>query len=207
MALARLSLPLDALAPLPRRVEHLLADAAVRIEHFMERQKDDPVAGFVPSDFPLVHHALRVLRDVHAPLLPGNAFCEWGSGIGVIACMAAMLGYDSVGIEIDARLVEAARELACDHQINVQFVQGSYVPHGIHPPDDFGENHVVTMQDGVPAYDELGLDPEDFDCIFAYPWPGEDDVVSTIFDECAARGAVLLTYHGQDGVLARRKVR
>ena len=60
----------------------------------------------------------------------------------------------------------------------------------------FGESFVTSKSE-----------PNDFDCIFAYPWPGEDDVVTSIFDAYAARGAVLLTFHGQDGLIARRKSR
>src|SRR5215470_19355500 len=42
----------------------------------------------------------------------GRTFLEWGSGIGTITIMAERLGFEAVGIEIDARLVAAARELA-----------------------------------------------------------------------------------------------
>jgi hypothetical protein len=125
--------------------------------------------------------------------------------MGVTASLAATIGFDSVGIEIDPRLVHESQRLARDHKISVQFVCGSYVPDGHHCEEDFDESHVMTLEQGRAAYDELGLEPDDFDCIFAYPWPGEDDVVTSIFDAYAARGAVLLTYHGRDGILVRRK--
>jgi hypothetical protein len=207
MALCAVALPVDVAASVPEPINRFLADASVRTERFIESQKDDPAAGFVPSDYELVYAALKLLHD-RAGLLPGNVFCEWGSGMGVIASLAAMIGFDSIGIEIDARLVKASRLLARDHCIeHVQLVQGSYVPDGHRCEEDFDESHVMTLEQGHAAYDELGLDPDDFDCVFAYPWPGEDDVVTAVFDKYAARGAVLLTYHGQDGIMARRKVR
>jgi hypothetical protein len=89
----------------------------------------------------------------------------------------------------------------------VEFVHGSYVPDGHESEHDFDESHVMTLEQGHAAYEELGLDPDDFDCIFAYPWPGEDDVVTAVFDRYASRGALLMTFHGQDGMLIRRKVR
>jgi hypothetical protein len=204
--LSRIPLSIDANQPMPPRIRALLDDAASRVDRFIEQHRDNPIAGFVPSDYAQVYRALDVLKT--GALLPGNAFCEWGSGLGVITCLAAMLGFDAVGIEIDARLIEGSRNLANDHRIgNVELVQGSYVPDDYTPHGDDDESHVMTVESGRAAYEELGLDPEDFDCIFAYPWPGEDDVVTGIFDEHAARGAVLLTFHGQDGVMARRKTR
>ena len=206
MTLARVPIHSEHKQTLPVEVQRLLHDARVRADSFIETHKDNPAAGFVPSDYELVYAALKTLHD-SAGVLPGRMFCEWGSGMGVIASLAALIGFDSIGIEIDARLVQASRSLACDHGIDVQFVEGSYVPDGHHCEEDFDESHVMTLEQGHAAYDELGLDPDDFDCVFAYPWPGEDDVVTAVFDRYAARGAVLLTYHGQDGILARRKLK
>lgn len=209
MALATVKLDVPEASPLPAGVSKFLADAAARIDAFVERHRDDPAAGFVPADYERTYRTLRALREDAAgrALIPGRAFCEWGSGLGVIACLASMVGFDAVGIEIDARLVEASKSLAADHRVRVELIAGSYVPEGHHVEEDFDESHVMTLQDGVAAYDELGLEINDFDCIFAYPWPGEDDVVTAIFDRHAARGSLLMTFHGQDGMLLRRKVR
>lgn len=208
MTLAGLTLSTETVHTVPARVRALLDDASERIERFTDQHKDNPAAGFVPSDYEIVYHALKALREgAGGSVMTGNAFCEWGSGLGVITCLAAMAGFDSVGIEIDGRLVAASQSLARDHRVAVELVQGSYVP-DIHTPDrDRDESNVMTLENGRAAYEELGLDPDDFDCIFVYPWPGEDDLVTSIFDKYAARGAVLLTFHGQDGVMARRKVR
>jgi hypothetical protein len=208
MTLSRVMIEIDQALPVPQRVKAFLDDAANRTDAFIEKHRDNPAAGFVPSDYEQVYRALHALGHGRgANLLAGQAFCEWGSGMGVIADLAAMLNFDSVGIEIDARLVEQSQQLASDHGLRVQFICGSYVPDGHECEEDFDESHVMTLEQGRGAYEELGLDPDDFDCIFAYPWPGEDDVVTALFDQYAARGAVLLTFHGQDGMLARRKVR
>lgn len=205
MALTRLKLLHGDEGCVPPRVQQFIAAAAARTDQFIERHKDHPAAGFVPSDYVQVYRALRNMHNEEAGLLPGHSFCEWGSGMGVIATLAAMIGFDSIGIEIDARLVQESQQLAHAHNVPVQFICGSYVPDGHHCEEDFDESHVMTLEQGRAAYDELGMEPDDFDCIFAYPWPGEDDVVTAIFDRYAARGAVLVTYHGQDGLLVRRK--
>ena len=205
MALAPVDLPIDLARPIPDRIARFLDDAAMLIDRFIDVHKDNPVAGFVPSDYVLVYRVLESLRQ--SPIAAGLEFCEWGSGMGVIADLASMLGFNAVGIEIERRLVESARELAAAFRLPVQFACGSYVPDDYVPDVDDDPSHVMTLEPGRAAYDELGLDPSDFDVIFAYPWPGEDDVVTSLFEQAAARGAVLLTFHGQDGVLLRRKVR
>jgi hypothetical protein len=70
-------------------------------------------------------------------------------------------------------------------------------------PDDFA----WMTTDAQAAYEDLGLEPDDFDLIFAYPWPGEEQVIFDLFADCAATGALLLTYHGLEGVRLQRKRR
>ena len=53
----------------------------------------------------------------------------------------------------------------------------------------------------------LGAGPEEFDLIYAYPWPDEEEVVAETFEARARLGALLLTYHGECGMWLRRKVR
>ena len=193
------------LLALPRRVEDLLADADERIERLQHTRRDRPIAAFVPCDFALAHHALHHIGEFS--LAPGHRFVEWGSGAGVVACLAGMLGWDSVGIEIEEDLVDLAEGLAEDHGAEVEFVRGSFVPEGCHA--ELAEQRDINWlrTDGVDAYDWLGLDPDDFDLVFAYPWPGEEQLLFDIFAECGAVGALLLTYHGQEGLKLHRKVR
>ncbi len=66
--------------------------------------------------------------------------------------------------------------------------------------------YVADLARAVAFYrDELGLEPTDFDLIFAYPWPGEEQVIYDLFDRFAAAGAVLITYHGVQGMRVQRK--
>jgi hypothetical protein len=51
------------------------------------------------------------------------------------------------------------------------------------------------------------LDPDDFDVVFAYPWPGEEQVIFDLFAGSTAVGALLLTYHGLEGLRLHRKVK
>jgi hypothetical protein len=156
-----------------------------RIERFC---RDHHVSRFVPSDFPSVYAVLCALDEADVTS-GGRGLCEWGSGFGVVACMAAWLGYDACGIELNADLVEAAVELADDFEVSVGFACGDFSP------------------DGESGYAELGLGPDDFDVIFAYPWPDEQRLVADVFERHAREGAVLLTYHGGDDIVVRRKRR
>jgi hypothetical protein len=60
---------------------------------------------------------------------------------------------------------------------------------------------------GPDGYEELETEPDEYDVVFAYPWPGEEQVIFDVFADCAAVGALLLTYHGQEGLRLQRKVR
>jgi len=81
-----------------------------------------------PATLRVFYHCLRDLAE--ANVTTGALFCEWGSGYGVVACLAAMLDFDACGIEIEAELVEAARLLADDFEVPVQFLRGSFLPAG-----------------------------------------------------------------------------
>jgi len=188
---------------LPGRVMTFLKEADQRIDQFVARRLDNPVPGFVPSDFPPVYQMLQTVKHLH--LAPGNRFCEWGCGFGVIASLASMLGFEAYGIEIEDELVEAAQSLAAAFDIQVDFVRGSFIPVGGEAfTDAISDFHWLVMA-GENAYDQLELEPNDFDVIFAYPWPGEEVAVISLFERYAASGAILVTYHGCEGLRVRRK--
>ena len=193
---------------LPTEVEAFLSEADSRVARFNEISPAH-ARGFVPSDFATVYRALRPIAE--GQLGPRHSFCEWGSGFGAVASLAAMLEFDACGIEIDRPLFELSVALAKDSGLPTEFVHGSFVPQG-------GESiaeEVYTSSGGDffwletnadNAYDELGLDPDDFDLIFAYPWPGEEDVIYRLFEHFAADGALLLTYVEFYSVRVQRKV-
>jgi hypothetical protein len=112
-----------------------------------------------------------------AKLAPGTSLCEWGSGFGVVASLASMLEFMACGIEIEKDLVDASRRLADDFGLPVQFVQGSFIPSGA---ESCAED--------------------------AYPWPGEEYLITSLFEKYAAEGALLLTYNYLDSVRLRRKL-
>lgn len=179
-----------------------LADARARVEQFMDKNR---VPAFVSCDFEPVLAGLKAIR--HANLATGNVFCEWGSGFGVVASLAASVGFEAYGIEIEEALVDRAERLAADYSHAVQFVCGSFIVSGAESIVEKSVSSDVFWLDteADDAYEDLGLDPDDFDVIFAYPWPGEDEVITSLFDHCAAVGALLVTYSYLDGVRVYRK--
>jgi len=192
---------------LPDNVVAFLREADLRVSQFVGNSPIR-VTGFVPSDFVTVYHALRVITD--ANLAPGTSLCEWGSGFGVVASLAAMLEFKACGIEIERDLVDASRRLADDFGLPVEFVQGSFIPSGAEScaEEAYADNNAEyswLVTDADDAYDELGLDPDDFDVVFAYPWPGEEYLITSLFEKYAAEGALLLTYNQFDSVHLRRK--
>lgn len=190
---------------LPRSVKQFLDEATERIRDFVEVRKIS-VNGFVPSDFDVVFSGLQAVAD--EGLAAGDVFLEWGSGFGVVAMMASLLEFQSYGIEIDAELTTCARMLASDFDLPVDFVTGSFIPDGgdalVDELFSSSESWLTTSIDG--AYDELGMTLSDFDVVYAFPWPGEQDVVSALFEEFAAVGAVLVTFDQLEGVRCWRKV-
>ena len=201
MSLMNLSLPIDE-GPLPRDVHAFLRAAGRRIERF---QREHHIPGFVPSNFARAYWALRALAAAGAAR--GNLFCEWGSGFGVVACLAAMLDFDAFGIEIEGELVDAARSLAADFRLPVEFACGSFIPGGSAACFQGGDGFAWLTTSGGHTEEELGLGLADFDVIFAYPWPDEERVTAALFEQQAGVGAVLLTYHGENDLRLRRKTR
>src|SRR5436190_8733143 len=83
---------------LPPQVVELLRGAQERIDAFDNSTRVE-IPAFVPSNFELAYFAIAEVK--HLNLTTGWRFIEWGSGIGVIACLASCLGFDAVGIEIE----------------------------------------------------------------------------------------------------------
>ncbi|MCP5070932.1 MAG: hypothetical protein GY946_30580 [bacterium] len=202
MSLETIDLVFEERAPSPE-VARFLVKAQRTLDTFTESRVGDPITGFVACDFARVWQGLAHVKRAH--LIPGNSFLEWGSGLGAVTCLASMLGFEASGIEISQPLVDASEELAAEYEVAAEFVCASYIPEG-------GEHLVLNEGDmtwidtsGPSAYDDLGLDINDFDLIFAYPWPGEEHALLDLFEHYASRGAVFMTYNGVEDLRAVRK--
>ncbi|MHC4601034.1 MAG: hypothetical protein ACYS47_18735 [Planctomycetota bacterium] len=203
MALHELDLLVEHKA-LPDRIRRLIEEAQSRIARFSRRRRENPVPGFVPCDFVAVHGALRMIAE--KKLAPGPLFCEWGAGFGVAAALASELGYEASGIEIDEELADEARSLVRDFGLAVNIASGSFVP-----PEGEGLTDVISESEwlvmgGRNGYEALDTDPEDFGLVFAFPWPGEEKVILSLFDRFSGTGALLLLYLGVEGMRLYRKV-
>lgn len=182
---------------LPPPVARLLADAdAIWRELGADFVKG--WNGFVPADYPEVYLALKRLRA------EATTFLEWGSGIGTVAIMADMLGYEAYGIEIRPDLVARAEALAARHESKASFAEGSFIPAAYEWSPEVGDEDFNTCLDGTPGYEALGLELDDFDVVYAYPWPGEEALFEDIFDRHARPDAVMVCYHSLDHVLLHR---
>jgi len=203
MPLVRLNLP-DALPAAPPEVERFIADAQSRINSFIESHLAEPIFSFIPSDYPLVYGALCYVADEH--LAAGPIFCEWGSGAGVVACLAARVGFHACGIEFEGDLVALSNQLARHCHMKVDFYQGNLVPYsGLKIADEVDEFEWLAVG-GPDPYEQMGLEIDDFDVVFAYPWPGEERVIERLFDRFASDGALLMTYNDVEGIrLFRRR--
>lgn len=194
-------------AVLPDAFIDFLSEAEARIRCYLE-SSPGAATGFVPSHFERVYHALKTITNEN--LACGPSLCEWGSGFGVVASLAAMLGNVAYGIEIEPELVEASRRLADDFGLPVEFVQGSFIPVGAEAlaEEAYLDNNSVfswLINDAEDGYKELQRGLNEFDIIFAYPWPGEDYLFTSLFEKYAAEGALLLTYDYPQTIRLLRK--
>ena len=201
MPLRDLAVPPPTTARLPPDVRRLIREADRRIARF---QQDCRVPAFVPSSYEPAFAVLRWLSEGN--VARGRRFCEWGSGFGVVASLAATLDFDSCGIEVEGSLVSEAQRLAEDFGLSVEFAHGSFIPRGAEDRVCAAGTYSWLTTDATDAYEDLGLDASDMDVVFAYPWPDEETVTAGLFERYSGTGAVLVTYHGRDEFRLRRKI-
>jgi hypothetical protein len=157
----------------------------------------------VNSDFGLAYAVLRQLEA--SKLAFGDRFCEWGSGLGVVTCLATLAGFHAWGFETRSRLVRGARQLAADFDLPAQFTCGNFIPTGARRELLAGRAFAWLRTDGRCGHEALGIGLDEFDVIYAYPWPDEEGLVEDLFEGYARPGALLMTYHEERGVWLRRK--
>jgi len=177
----------DSLRKIPHTAssEHLIDLGNDRIAEFM-LSSDETIPNFVTCDFHLIDLAMTWLHENH--LVTGNNFCEFGSGI-----------------EIEPTLIERSTALAEELNLDAEFYCGSFIPRDIGDLTELAADieNVDTSQGDV--YEEIGMSMDEFDLMFAFPWPGEGGFFEAVFDAGAASGALLMTYRGRDGVNVVRK--
>lgn len=190
--------------PLPERVAAFVSAANGRIDSFYERYWKNPIVAFVPSDLEAAWRLFDAL--LRRRLAPGRSFCEWGCGFAAVAGVAALAGFRASAIEIERPLVAEARRLAHDFDLAVEVEHGNFVPADAGPLAETANEFTWLAEGGPDGHDALGVDPDDFDLVYAYPWPGEEQVILRLFDAYANPGALLVTFHGKDGMRVQRKV-
>jgi hypothetical protein len=192
---------------LPKGALDLIDTANERIEAFMLAD-DRVIENFVTCDFHLVAQALMWVHQNQ--LSTGNRFCELGSGAGVAAMLAALpepFGQlESIGIEIESVLVDVSTELASTLGNSAKFYCGSFVPRDDIDLSGLDRDIENVITDSSDVFEEIGLAMDDFDLFFAFPWPGEASFFEAVVDQCAADGALLLTYGGREGMKLLRKI-
>lgn len=153
---------------------------------------------YVPADYPMV---LQSLQELQGKAL---TFLEWGSGLGVVTIMASALGFEAYGIEVAPELVVHAERLAVRYGPSSVFATGSFVPNDYVWDPEMGEDGLRTDFDASDGYEELGMDLQDFDVVYAYPWPDEHHVFRDIMKLHGADRALLLTFDVREGTALHR---
>jgi len=121
---------------------------------------------FIESDYVQVYQLLRGLQ------LPARTrFVEWGSGFGVVTGLAALLGWEATGIEVDPEMATYARDLLQEYDVPA---------------------HIVC--------DDVYTSPSnaDADLIFSYPWPNLVEPTKEYFRLHAGANARLFLYEGPE---------
>ena len=198
----------------PAEFADFLTEAEKRIDHLFETEQNKKIPRFIPCNPVALYHVLEYVTRTDLPL--GRVFCEWGSGFGVGACMAAMLGYEAYGIEIEASLADASDRLIADCGIeNVTILNTSYLPEGFESYAAVGGEELVLPEnfsdhgegfDQVPIYEGMPYTTDEIDLFFVYPWPGEQEFMQQLFDAVATEGAILLTNLEDGEISAHQKV-
>jgi hypothetical protein len=197
----------------PEKVAALIQKADRRWELFCGIQGNRRLPRFVPSEADLVYAAIDCVTRRGLP--PGRVFCEWGSGFGTGTCLAALLGYEAYGIEIEPELVDISRQMARDFDIAAEFLCTSYIPEGFESYAGVGGEELVKARtftypgeafEAEPHYDGMAFDIAEIDLFFAYPWPDEQELIQQLFDAVAMEGAILVAYHSAKEICLYRKL-
>ena len=199
----------EAESPLvPEPFASLIQDADDRWDKFWAQKLNKRYPRYVASEPAQVYAALKHVRD--GGLALGERFIEWGSGFGVATIMAAQLGFEATGIELEDGLVEIAESLAEKHQTGAEFITTTYIPEGYINYDHVGGSDIVPdesfgYQAEPPRYDGMDVGLDEIDVFFVYPWPGEQEMMLKLFQSVASEDAILIAYYGDQEICIYRK--
>ena len=192
----------------PEPFASLIKDADDRWDKFWAQKLNKRYPRYVASEPAQVYAALKHVRDEGLAL--GERFIEWGSGFGVATIMAAQLGFEATGIELEDGLVEIAESLAEKHQTGAEFITTTYIPEGYINYDHVGGSDIVPdesfgYQAEPPRYDGMDVGLDEIDVFFVYPWPGEQEMMLKLFQSVASEDAILIAYYGDQEICIYRK--
>lgn len=202
--LTEIALKVDDAAAIPAKIAGWITMADQSIQAFQDRWDRQQIEQFVACDFSHVYRVLAQIRQTQ--WLSGNQFCEWGCGFGLVACMAASLGWDVVAIEAEAVLIDQAQHLIATTGESVQLLHGNFLPPGAEDLADDPYHPSLTHAE-PSVYEANDLTVDDFDVIYAYPWPGEEPFLQDVFDRYGRLGSLLVLFCGPNDIRAMQKVR
>ena len=192
----------------PEPFASLIQDADDRWDKFWAQKLNKRYPRYVASEPAQVYAALKHVRDEGLAL--GDRFIEWGSGFGVATSLAAQLGFEATGIELEDGLIEIAESLAEKHQTGAGFIATTYIPEGYISYDHVGGSDIVPddsfgYQTELPRYDGMDIGLDEIDVFFVYPWPGEQEMMLKLFQSVASEDAILIAYYGDQEICIYRK--
>ena len=182
------------------------------IDDFDDAERYRENRSYVPSDGALLYQALAAVTEQDLPI--GRVFCELGSGFGLGVCLAASLGYQAYGVELDGKLVEASRRLAERRGLDITIVHGSYFPEGYSQYEGVAGAELVRPESTwrnseafhfSPRFEGMDHDTEEIDVFFVYPWPKEHELMQDLFEAISSEGAILIAYYGEGEICVYRK--
>ncbi len=147
----------------------------------------------IPADYAAAIDFLEERRS------RAHTFLELGSATGVITIIADMLGFEAYGIEIESDLVDISEDLARSVHSGATFVEGSFVPPDYRDEVHLLESDYLTPTEGADAYAEMGLEIGDFDLVYCYPWPGEEEWLIEMVRQHGGPRTELMIYTVRDG--------
>jgi len=194
----------DDTAEIPAATERILVDADQALQAYWDQWHKQPIEQYVACDFRDVWRAMSQLTE--SKLARGNTFCEWGCGFGIVTGLASQLGWEAVGIEAEAFLVEQAKRFLQRNQLAGEVLHGNFLPPGSERLARSQSDHASLFHQVENAYEKHDLQLDDYAVIFAYPWPGEHHFLQEVFRCYGGEDALMLMFLGPYEIELFRKV-